>query len=168
MKNLFYGAAIQGSSNKGGRVQVNQELICFIRGRGFNVISEHEGGQTVKQTTEFLEQKFDAHPNGIALRREFIRNRILRKIEDPQTCCCIFEVSTPSTGTGAEIAHAYLRPRIGITAIPILALYQTDYWPNGLSLMIRGINPSEIPLTLKEYTGIEEAKAHIADFLRKL
>ena len=41
----------------------------------------------------------------------------------------IFEVSTPSLNTGIEIAHAYLRPRLGLMAIPVFALYQKNYWP---------------------------------------
>ena len=56
----------------------------------------------------------------------------------------VFEVSTPSLGTGIEIAHAYLRPRLGLPAIPVIALYQKDYWPNNLSTMIRGITRDEV------------------------
>ena len=37
----------------------------------------------------------------------------------------VFEVSTPSLGTGIEIAHTYLRPRLGLPAIPMLAVGAT-------------------------------------------
>jgi hypothetical protein len=56
----------------------------------------------------------------------------------------IFDVSTPSLGTGIEIAHAYLRPRLCLPAIPVIALYQKDCWPNNLSTMIRGIPSDEV------------------------
>ena len=56
----------------------------------------------------------------------------------------VFEVPTPCLGTGIEIAHAYLRPRLGLPAIPVIALYQRDYWPNNLSTMIRGIRLDEV------------------------
>jgi hypothetical protein len=36
-------------------------------------------------------------------------------------------VSTSSLGTGIELAHAYLRPGLGLPAIPVIALYQEDY-----------------------------------------
>ena len=56
----------------------------------------------------------------------------------------IFEVSTPSLVTGIELAHAYLRPKLGLTEISVMALYQKDYWPNNLSTMIRGITSDEV------------------------
>jgi hypothetical protein len=78
----------------------------------------------------------------------------------------IFEVSTPSLGTGIEIAHAYLRPRLGLPLVPVLALYQKEYWPNNLSTMIRGISPKQVPhFSVKEYTSLDEAKHIINDFL---
>ena len=81
----------------------------------------------------------------------------------------VFEVSTPSLGTGVEIAHAYLRPRLGLSTIPILALYEKDYWPNKLSTMIRGISDKELPnFILKEYENISDAERIINEFLKKI
>jgi hypothetical protein len=78
----------------------------------------------------------------------------------------IFEVSTPSLGTGIEIAHAYLRPRIGLSLIPVLALYEKDYWPNKLSTMIKGISKETVPhFTLIEYKNLEDGKKIINEFL---
>jgi len=78
----------------------------------------------------------------------------------------IFEVSTPSLGTGVEIAHAYLRPRLGLSAVPILALYEKNYWPNKLSTMIKGISTEIAPLfTLKEYENLDDGKKIINEFL---
>ena len=57
----------------------------------------------------------------------------------------VFEVSTPSLGTGIEIAHAYLRPRMGLTTVPVIALYQNGFWPNKLSAMINGITKEKVP-----------------------
>ena len=69
----------------------------------------------------------------------------------------IFEVSNPSLGTGIEIAHAYLRPRVGLSLIPVLALYKKDYWPNKPSTMIKGISKDIVPhFTLKEYKNLGE------------
>jgi hypothetical protein len=81
----------------------------------------------------------------------------------------IFEVSTPSLGTGIEIAHAYLRPRTGLSLIPVLALYEKDYWPNKLSTMIKGISKETVPhFTLKEYKNLEQGKKIIDEFLNDL
>ena len=82
-------------------------------------------------------------------------------------CAAVFEVSTPSLGTGIELAHAYLRPRIGLTTIPILALYEEGFWPNNLSSMISGITPESLPqFQLKEYSTTENAAYYLRQFLR--
>ncbi len=73
-----------------------------------------------------------------------IRNKMIEFIEG-DIDAAVFEVSTPSLGTGIELAHAYLRPRLGLPAIPVIALYQKNYWPNNLSTMIRGINQDAVP-----------------------
>ena len=43
-----------------------------------------------------------------------------------------------------ELAHACLRPRLGLVPVPVVALYQTGFWPNRLSSMIRGIDTAEV------------------------
>jgi hypothetical protein len=55
-----------------------------------------------------------------------MRNKMIEAIEG-EIKAAIFEVSTPSLGTGIEIAHAYLRLRLGLSRIPLLALYEKDY-----------------------------------------
>lgn len=169
MKNVFYGAAIQGALKRGERSELNRALIGHIRNSGFNVVFEQTGGSSAGQTASLLELRLGALPADDCQRRTFVRNKMIAGVEDIGTECCIFEVSTPSTGTGIEIAHAYLRPRMGLPAVPVLALYQRDYWPNGLSTMIRGIDPQEVPhFALREYGNVEEAKAHISEILRTL
>jgi hypothetical protein len=77
----------------------------------------------------------------------------------------IFEVSTPSLGTGIEISHAYLRPRLGLSAIPVLALYEKNYWPNKLSTMIKGISKEEVPnFTLIEYKEFRDIDMILKEF----
>ena len=81
----------------------------------------------------------------------------------------VFEVSPPSLGTGIEHAHAYLRPRLGLKAIPVIALYQKDYWPNNLSTMIRGITAEEAPhFRLKVYHEPADAGEFIPELLGDL
>jgi hypothetical protein len=81
----------------------------------------------------------------------------------------VFEVSTPSLGTGVEIAHAYLRPRMGLSQIPVIALYEKEYWPNHLSAMISGINKTSVPhFDLIEYAHPEDAICQLAPMLKKL
>ena len=81
----------------------------------------------------------------------------------------VFEVSVPSLGTGIEIAHAYLRPRMGLEGIPILFLYQKGYWPGNLSTMVRGIPLEEMSnIEIGEYDNLEEAKEFLKRFLGSL
>ena len=99
------------------------------------------------------------------VRTVMIRNKMIDFIEG-DIDAAVFEVSTPSLGTGIEIAHAYLRPRLGLTAIPVIALYQKDYWPNNLSTMIRGITADEVPnFMLKVYDDPANAPEFIPELL---
>jgi len=165
---VFYGAAIQGAENRKKRANIHKTIIDSIKKQGFDVYTEHTTGKTYKEAIEKLEQSIGKMPKDDLKRRTFVRNKMIEGIEC-DIKAAVFEVSTPSLGTGIEIAHAYLRPRIGLKEIPILALYEKDYWPNKLSTMIRGISSDEFPnFTLLEYTSIDDAKKIIQKFFSKI
>ena len=168
MKQIFYGAAIQGAKDRKERSQVHESFIHTIQTRGYKVYTEHTTGKTYEETIQKLEQAIGPIPKDEQQRKIFVRNKMIEAIEgDIQAA--IFEVSTPSLGTGIEIAHAYLRARIGLSLIPVLALYEKDYWPNKLSTMIKGISKESIPhFTLKEYKNLDDGKTIIKDFLINL
>jgi len=166
--NIFYGAAIQGASNRKKRAEVHSWCIQAIRKIGFHVCTEHTTGKTYEEAIHKLEQAIGPIPTEDCQRRIYVRNKMIEAIEG-DIKAAVFEVSTPSLGTGIEIAHAYLRPRMGLPEIPILALYEKEYWPNKLSTMIQGLSQETVPyFTLKEYTDLEEAKTIIEDFLSNL
>lgn len=103
-------------------------------------------------------------PKGME-RTVLIRNKMIEFVES-DIDAAVFEVSTPSLGTGIEIAHAYLRPRLGLPAIPVFALYQKDYWPNKLSTMIRGITEDQVPgFVVREYDEPGDAAEFIPELL---
>jgi hypothetical protein len=59
-----------------------------------------------------------------------------------------------------------MRPRLGLTAIPVFALYQKDYWPHNLSTMIRAICRDEVPdFVVKEYDDPADAAKFIPELL---
>lgn len=166
--NVFYGAAIQGLRDRSERVEVNQFLINCIKENGFNVSTEHTSGKTYEEVIKKMEESIGKMPEGDLSRRVFVRDKMIEAIEG-DVRACVFEVSVPSLGTGVEIAHAYLRPRIGLPVVPVLALYEKGYWPNELSSMIRGISPDVVPhFVLKEYVDSDEARAILLDFLDSL
>jgi hypothetical protein len=166
--NVFYGAAIQGLRDSSERVEVNQFLINCIKENGFNVSTEHTSGKTYEEVMKKMEEAIGKMPEGDLNRRVFVRDKMIEAIEG-DVCACVFEVSVPSLGTGVEIAHAYLRPRMGLPVIPVLALYEKGYWPNKLSSMIRGISPDVAPhFILKEYVDSDDARAILFDFLNSL
>ncbi|MHC4509399.1 MAG: hypothetical protein ACYTAO_10650 [Planctomycetota bacterium] len=168
MKKIFYGAAIQGAQDRRARAHIHRGLIEHIKGRGFAVAFEHTCGETVEQTAELLEKALGPLPPTGMERTVYVRRKIVEAVES-DVAGYIFEVSTPALGTGIELAHAYLRPRLGLSEVPILLLYERDFWPNKLTSMIRGITPEEIPsLVLKEYVDLEEAKSHVSEFLETL
>ena len=165
---VFYGAAIQGSKNRKERSHVHEFIINSIKKQGFEVYTEHTTGRSYEEAIEKLEKSIGKLPKDDLNRRIYVRNKMIEGIES-EIKAAIFEVSTPSLGTGVEIAHAYLRPRMGFKEIPILALYEKDYWPNKLSTMIRGISNEELPkFKLIEYTKIDDVERIIQDFFTKL
>ena len=164
---VFYGAAIQGAENREKRANINKTIIDSIKKQGFEVYTEHTTGKTYEEAIEKLEQSIGKMPEDDLKRRIFVRNKMIEGIES-DIKAAVFEVSTPSLGTGIEIAHAYLRPRIGLKEIPIIALYEKDYWPNKLSTMIRGISSEELPnFDLFEYVSIVDVENIIQNFLLK-
>ena len=140
---IFFGAAIQGAHNQEERAAVHRLIIDAIKKCDCEVISEHTTGKNYDATAQLLEETLGTLPPKGMERTVLIRNKMIEFIEG-DIDAAVFEVSTPSLGTGIEIAHAYLRPSLGLPAIPVIALYQKDYWPNNLSTMIRGITRDEV------------------------
>ena len=164
---VFYGAAIQGSKNRKERSHIHEFIINKIKKQGFEVYTEHTTGKSYEEAIEKLEQSIGKLPKNDLKRRIYVRNKMIEGIEG-NIIAAVFEVSTPSLGTGIEISHAYLRPRMGLSTIPILTLYEKDYWPNKLSTMIRGISDKEVPYFIsKEYEDIMDVEKIIYDFLMK-
>jgi hypothetical protein len=161
---IFYGSAIQGSEDRKLRAQVNEFIIDIMKKMGHSVVTEHTTGKTYNESIQKLEKAIGKLPPKGMQRRIYVRDSMINAIEgDIDTA--VFEVSTPSLGTGIEIAHAYLRPRMNLPTIPLLALYQTDYWPNKLSTMIQGISKDTIPhFQLKEYKDLTEIEEFLKEF----
>jgi len=165
---VFYGAAIQGSKNRKERSHVHEFIINSIKKQGFEVYTEHTTGRSYGEAIEKLEKSIGKLPKDDLNRGIYVRNKMIEGIES-DIKAAVFEVSTPSLGTGVEIAHTYLRPRMGLKEIPILLLYEKDYWPNKLSTMIRGISIEKLPnFTLRDYTSIDDVKKIIRMFCRKI
>jgi len=141
---VFYGAAIQGAAERKDRTHINSDIIESIKSFGFEVITEHTTGQDFDDTASKLEQSIGPLPPVGSERTVFIRNKMIQFVES-DISAAVFEVSTPSLGTGIEIAHAYLRPRMDLKAVPVIALYQNGFWPNKLSAMLNGITEEAVP-----------------------
>ena len=168
MKRIFYGAAIQGAANREERALVHEALMGTIKDMGGVVVAEHTAGKNFEETALLMEQALGPIPSGSIQRAVYVRNRMIAMVEG-NIDAAVFEVSTPSLGTGVEIAHAYLRPRLGLTAVPVLALYEKGYWIHNLSSMIRGLDPEEFPhFAMREYGDLAEAQAIVAQFLLPL
>ncbi len=166
--NVFYGGAIQGVRDRTGRIEVHRFLIDAIKAEGFRVPTQHTTSRNREEATKMFEKEFGKIPREGIERTIYGRNKPIDIIEG-DIVAAIFEVSVPGLGTGIELAHAYLRPRMRLKEIPVLALYEKDYWPNNLSTMIRGITKEKVPsFTLKEYTSLEEAKEIVKEFLKNV
>ena len=161
---IFFGAAIQGAGNREERAAVHKLIIDAIKSCDCEVLSEHTTGKDYHATAKLLEKSLGPLPPPGVARTVLIRNKMIEFIEG-DIDAAVFEVSAPSLGTGIEIAHAYLRPRLGLPAIPVFALYQKNYWPNNLSTMIRGITKDEVSdFVIQEY----DEPANAAEFIPEL
>jgi len=152
---IFYGGAIQGSTDRKKGSQIHQYILSILKSLDCEICTEHTSGESYEKAIEKLEASIGPLPEKGLERRIYVRNKMIEAIEG-DIDACIFEVSTPSLGTGIEIAHAYLRPRMGLKSIPVVALYQKDFWPNELSTMIQGITTETVPqFCLLEYNDNE-------------
>jgi hypothetical protein len=162
--NVFYGGAIQGAQNRKIRASVNKAIIDKIKQLGYHVVTEHTTSTSHAEAMIELEKAIGPLPEDEMLRRQYVREKMINAVEG-DIVACVFEVSIPSLGTGIEFAHAYLRPRLGLKKIPVLALYQKEYWPNKLSTMIRGISKDSIPhITIYDYETVDDAKQYLESF----
>jgi hypothetical protein len=165
---IFFGAAIQGAQNREERAEVHRLIIDTIKRCGHEVLCEHTTGKDYDATAHLLEKSLGTLPPQGMARTVLIRNKMIQFIEG-DIDAAIFEVSTPSLGTGIELAHAYLRPRLGLPTIPVTALYQEDYWPNNLSTMIRGITADAAQhFMLKVYDDPADAPEFMPEVLKDL
>lgn len=158
---IFYGGVIQGSND---RWRVHKQLIEAIKEEGHTVFTEHTSGETYEKRMDHLRNAIGELPEDEYERRCFVRGKMIEAIEG-DIDAAVFEVSHPSLGTGIEIAHAYLRERLGLRPIPILALYEKGYWKNKLSTMIRGIDDCP-ELEVYDYEDVEDACTKIKEFLK--
>jgi hypothetical protein len=164
---VFYGGAIQGAQHRKQRAAVHQAIINKIKNLGYHVVTEHTTGESYDEAVKRLEESIGPLPKDELERRRFVREKMINFVEG-DIIAAIFEISIPSLGTGIEFAHAYLRPRMGLKQIPILGLYQKDYWPNKLSTMIRGITKEDAPqVTVYDYEQINDAEEYIEYFFEK-
>lgn len=165
---IFYGTAIQGKRDRSDRAEVNNAIFACIKENGGEVVYDHTLGTTREDTSARLEKVLGTLPSADLDRRILVRNKMIEMIEG-DIDGAIFEVSVPSLGTGIEIAHAYLRSRMGLKDIPILILYEKDYWPHNLSTMIKGLTIETAPTVhVKEYATFDEISAYIKDFIKNL
>ena len=165
---IFYGAAIQGAKDRSERSDTHAIFMDIIKSFGFDIITEHTKGKTKAECNKLLELAIGRLPKSGYERASYIRNQMIKAIEG-QLAAAIFDASIPSLGTGIEIAHIYMRPSKGLKRIPILVLYEKNYWPNNLSAMIRGIDTLEYPnFSLIEYSSVSEGVESIKCFLSTL
>lgn len=162
---VFFGSAIQGAPERGLRREINSRIISLIKERGHTVLAEHTTGRDVAEVAELLEAAIGPLPPQGIERIRHVRDKMVGALESDLDAA-VFEVSLPSTGTGIEVAHAYLRPRMGLPDVPILLLYQKEYWKSGLSTMVRGLPFDQLSnVELHDYEDQSELDGLISDFL---
>jgi hypothetical protein len=165
---VFFGSAIQGAPERGMRAAINAQIINAIKAPGHIVVAEHTASLDKIEAIRLLNEAIGPLPKEPAKRIPIVRKKLIAAIEG-DIDAAVFEVSLPSSGTGIEVAHAYLRPRLGLKEVPILLLYQQDYWQNGLSSMIKGLPFKDLSnVKLVEYQNPEQLNEIISNFLSSI
>ena len=78
---IFFGAAIQGASNREERAAVHRLLIDALNANGCEVISEHTTGKDYDATVGLLQDKLGPLPPKGMERTILIRNKMIEFIE---------------------------------------------------------------------------------------
>ena len=163
---VFFGSAIQGASDRGMRAAVNTEILNTIKACGHTALAEHTTGQNKEEVSRLLEEAIGPLPPPGIHRTRYVCHKMLGLVELRDLGAAIFEVSVPSTGTGIEIDRALLRPRVGLSTVPILFLYEEEYWSSGLSSMVKGLPFERMPgVELVEYAKGAPLKPIVQSFL---
>jgi hypothetical protein len=165
---VFFGAAIQGVATIGDRQSIYETILTTLKDMGHSIMTEHARGKTKEEIIALEVDAIGELPENELERRIYVRDKMVEFVES-DIDIAIFEVSTPSLGTGIEFAHAYLRPRMGLKEIPIIALYQEGHWQNKLTTMIRGMTKETFPnLTVIDYSDegdlVEKLNKEIAQY----
>lgn len=162
---VYFGAGIQGAPTpevRAERASLYRSMIEYIQSLGHEVLFEHTATNNKEEVWKILEKQFGPLPPAGPERSNFIRNRNIEAIEQ-MADAAIFEVSMPSLGVGVELAHAYLRPKMGLKPIPILCLYQKGFWGHGLSIMVSGAAAASESVTVAEHSQIDDWKRSISE-----
>ncbi|UCD03186.1 MAG: hypothetical protein JSV63_00940 [Candidatus Aenigmatarchaeota archaeon] len=164
---VFYGAAIQGRGDRAERADINRFMIDSIKACGHEVVTEHTAAETYEDAVKMLEIAFGRLPGEREERTQANRMNIIDALSG-NVDAAIFDVTVPSLGTGIEIAHAYIRPKLGLKEIPMLLLYNKTYGAE-LSGMVRGMSKAELPnVVMMEYETPEEAQDIIRVFFEEI
>lgn len=132
---IYFAGAIRGGRQD---VDLYEELVSHLKGYG-QVLSEHVGSKDL-----------DAH--GSHGHVTDIHNRNVSSLQESDVV--VAEVTTPSLGVGYELGKAAALGK------PTLCLYRPAK-DRKLSAMIGGCPD----VTVKEYSGVEEAKGLIDEFM---
>ncbi|MDD5110679.1 MAG: nucleoside 2-deoxyribosyltransferase [Patescibacteria group bacterium] len=123
---IYFAAAMRGGRDN---LKTNQQIVAYLSKLGHEILTLHvTNDDFVQSESEFSDRQ--------------IHDRDMRMLA--QANALVAEATTPSLGTGYEIAEA-LRQNI-----PVLCLYRTDMVPR-LSPLIAG-NPNPL-FTVVGYTS---------------
>ncbi|KAA3610610.1 MAG: nucleoside 2-deoxyribosyltransferase [Calditrichaeota bacterium] len=136
---IYFAASIRGGRQN---QKLYAEVIAFLQTKA-HVLTEHIGAAELSQTGEA----------GLSDATIFERDIAMLGQAD----AVIAEVTTPSLGVGYELGRAEMIGK------PVLCLFNKQN-PNMLSAMLAGNEK----FTVHYYSGLEEIKAAISDFIQKI
>ena len=156
------------ASIAGGREQqeIVQGLQRFLLDQGHTVLNWFIGvsddwRDAFRQNAGLSQEEWDAFTP--EERRQTGLNLEMQWIE--RAVCLIAEVSVPgSYGVGAEIHHAFLKPRLGLPVTPVLCLYlqergePTSTWIRGRKL--------DSAVWLRPYVSLADAQRIVEEFFK--
>jgi hypothetical protein len=160
-KEVYFSGPISAAGNSD--LNLNWDLVQFMKDGGAHVLSEHVGGRSFDERNDIFLKNFGRDRRMEPEPWFFVRGIDIAKVDAATHVVAI--VNKPSLGIGIEVQRAIDKPKMGLNSTPILCLIQEEVLDE-LSFMVRGISREENPdFFLEIYKDDKDARKKIFNFL---
>ncbi|MCL2439043.1 MAG: hypothetical protein FWD15_00860 [Alphaproteobacteria bacterium] len=168
-RKIYYSGSMSGA--KEVNIQLPIDIVEYLEGQGHNVLSRHVAFMHQPNVETPDGQKFHVRESMLADFAKMTRAEIdlairaydLADVEAAEYFIAL--VNAPSHGVGMEIQHALLRPRLGLSPVPMLLLIDAEKSAK-ISPMLGGICKKAHPIEIYPYRDLADIKQKLKNFIK--